>query len=49
MVFLTEPRQVEKTFLSLFLIDDTPLSLYLNYDNFEYKAKIEQMNWLPNI
>lgn len=49
MVFLIGPRQVGKTSLSLALINDTQSSLYLNYDNFEHRAQIEQMNWLPSV
>ncbi|BAS67409.1 ATP-binding protein [Bathymodiolus septemdierum thioautotrophic gill symbiont] len=49
MVFLTGPRQVGKTSLSLSLIGDTQSNLYLNYDNFEHRAQIEQMNWLPSV
>jgi len=49
MVFLTGSRQVGKTSLALSLTKKIQPSLYLNYDNFEHRAQIQQMNWLPSV
>ncbi len=48
MVFLTGPRQVGKTHLSLALLKQFSKGVYLNYDNLEDRAIIEKSAWLPN-
>ncbi len=48
MVFLSGPRQVGKTHLSLALLKRFSKGVYLNYDNPEDRAIIEKSAWLPD-
>ncbi len=48
MVFITGPRQVGKTHISLEVAKEFDRSVYLNYDNLEHRRIISEAAWLPD-